>query len=210
MFTPSTDDEFHAWLEAHPQGFVLNTDNPPSPAYTRLHLSTCHTLHDPIRKNFAGKDYLKKCSTDRAALEQFALDLLKVMPTPCGTCNPPATTSTRTNPTSRLSLSNPERAAQIWHILIAAARQRQTFTYKMISDLTGAFPAGLGVVLGHIMRHCERHALPPLTVLVVQSATGKPGEGLLTSHDHDADRERVFAHEWYQVRPPTPDDLAAP
>ena len=111
---------------------------------------------------------------------------------------------------ARVSLTHPERAVQIWHMLIAAARQRQTLTYKIVSEATGAFPAALGDILGYLMRWCEREKLPPLTVLVVQTGTGKPGASLLTSADHDADRERVFEFSWYRVRPPAPADLPPP
>jgi hypothetical protein len=93
-------------------------------------------------------------------------------------------------------------------MLIAAARQRQVLTYKIVSEVTGAFPAGLGTVLGHLMRWCAARNLPPLTVLVVQTGTGKPGEGLVTSRDFDADRERVFEFEWYRIKPPLPEELA--
>lgn len=106
-----------------------------------------------------------------------------------------------------VSFTNPERAAQIYHLLIAAARHRQALTYKIVADTTGAFPANLGYLLGYLMRWCQQHNLPPLTVLVVQSHTGKPGEGLLTSTDHDADRERVFNYPWYSIKPPLPADL---
>jgi hypothetical protein len=103
---------------------------------------------------------------------------------------------------------NPERAAQIFHILIAAARHRQTMTYKLLAEMTGAFPANLGYLLGYIMRWCELKQLPPLTVLVVQTGTGRPGPGLSTTKDQDADRERVFDYQWYRIRPPLPSDLA--
>jgi hypothetical protein len=109
----------------------------------------------------------------------------------------------------RVSMSHPERAIQIWHMLVAAARNRQTLTYKLVSEVTGAFPAALGEILAYLMRYCEQGNLPPLTVLVVQTGTGKPGDGLLTSADHDADRERVFEFNWYRLRPPSVDDLVA-
>lgn len=94
-------------------------------------------------------------------------------------------------------------------MLIAAAKNRQTLTYKIVADTTGAFPPGLGTVLDHIMRHCQRNRQPPPPVLVVQTGTGKPGPGFLASHDLDADRERVYAFDWYRVKPPLPAELAA-
>ena len=107
----------------------------------------------------------------------------------------------------RVSMSHPERAIQMWHMLIAAARNRQTLTYGIVSEATGVFPAALGEILSYLMRYCDREQLPPLTVLVVQTSTGKPGDGLLTSTDHDGDRERVFNLNWYRLLPPTVNDL---
>jgi hypothetical protein len=51
------------------------------------------------------------------------------------------------------------------------------------------------------MRYCARNGLPPLTVLVVAKDSGKPGAGLSTTADVDADRERVFRHDWYRMLP---------
>lgn len=68
--------------------------------------------------------------------------------------------------TERMKL--PERAMQIWQILIAAAHDRRTMTYHQLADLLGF--AGAGVFaqpLSLIMHHCDDHDLPPLTVLVV-------------------------------------------
>ena len=61
-------------------------------------------------------------------------------------------TSTEPDSKSGLSFTNPERAAQIYHILCAAAKDRRTLTYGLLADMTGAFPANLGYLLGYIMR----------------------------------------------------------
>ena len=46
--------------------------------------------------------------------------------------------------------------------------------------------------LDPIMRYCERHGYPPLTVLVVNQESGLPGDGLTTLEETNADRERVY------------------
>lgn len=53
-----------------------------------------------------------------------------------------------------------------------------------------------------IMRYCIHNDLPPLTILVVGDTTGSPGEGLQLSGDENAERERVFKHNWYNIYPP--------
>jgi hypothetical protein len=44
---------------------------------------------------------------------------------------------------------------------------------------------------------------------VVQKKSGKPGDGFTTFEDLHRDRERVFAHDWYRMRPLTVTDLQA-
>ena len=63
--------------------------------------------------------------------------------------------------------------------------------------------------LDPVMRYCELHDHPPLTVLVVNQTTGLPGEGLSTSEDINADRERVFGNSWFSVEPPESTDFDA-
>ena len=96
------------------------------------------------------------------------------------------------------------RALQIWQILIGLAHNRQTITYKRLSELLHYGGAGtLAQLLDPIMMYCKKSNLPPLTILVVNEATGMPGEGLSTIQDLNADREKVFRHDWYSIFPPS-------
>jgi putative restriction endonuclease len=100
------------------------------------------------------------------------------------------------------------RALQIWQILVGKAANRQTLTYGQLADNLGFKGAGtLAHMLGHIMYFCQQNQLPPLTVLVVNQDTGLPGEGL-TGAELNADREKVFRFRWYDLMPPTPEELA--
>ena len=96
-----------------------------------------------------------------------------------------------------------ERAIQIYQILIGAAHNRQVLNYQILGRMIGVPARGLGPHLDHLMKYCERNELPPLTVLVVKKYSGRPGEGLTTCVDMDEDRERVFAHDWYRMKPLT-------
>ena len=49
--------------------------------------------------------------------------------------------------------------------------------------------------------------LPLLPILVVSKETGRPGRGFPAVDDMDAERERVFAHNWFKMKPPTADDF---
>jgi len=93
--------------------------------------------------------------------------------------------------------SAPRRGLQIWLILVGKAHARQTITYGALADLLGFERAGtLAPLLGHVMFFCRASGLPPLTVLVVNQETGRPGDGLTGVEDVDRARERVFQYDW--------------
>jgi hypothetical protein len=111
------------------------------------------------------------------------------------------------NPTS----DHPARAVQAWQILIAAAANRQTYTYQSLSIVMYQKEAAgvLDKILGHIAFFCKDHGLPVLTAIVVGKGRGTPG------HDIPADgktmdklREKVYATDWYDIYPPTTKQLA--
>src|SRR5690606_14586620 len=79
-----------------------------------------------------------------------------------------------------IQMKQEERAAQVWPVLVLAARNRQTLTYDLLGRLIGVPRQGLAHTLGHIMYWCKQNGYPPLTVLVVNQS-GRPGEGLSTT-----------------------------
>lgn len=100
------------------------------------------------------------------------------------------------------------RAVQIYSILISAAHNRQTMTYKMLASQLGYRGAGvLDRQLGLIMHWCADNELPPLTVLVVNSDTGLPGDGLVRIQELHSDREKVFNYPWFTIVAPAISDL---
>lgn len=101
------------------------------------------------------------------------------------------------------------RAQQLWQILIAAATERRIVTYAILSNLIGIkIPVALADPLYYIKYWCEANGLPPLTVLVVNKETGKPGSGM-SLEDFDKAREEVFNYAWYRLVPPTAEELKA-
>lgn len=104
--------------------------------------------------------------------------------------------------------NNPNRALQIYLILIGAARSRQVLTYDIVSKIIGYKGAGvISKPLGHIMFWCRENNLPSLTTLIVNSETGLPGDGLTQAADLNSERERVFDYPWFDLVPPTPAQL---
>jgi hypothetical protein len=106
--------------------------------------------------------------------------------------------------------SQSARAVQAWQILVGKAMNRQTVTYERLSELMfGKSAAGvLDRILGHVAFFCMAENLPPLTSIVVGKWGGTPGAGIpVNQSDMDAERERVYRDNWYDVHPPTAEDL---
>ena len=102
-----------------------------------------------------------------------------------------------------------ERAAQIWPVLVLAARNRQVLTYSILGRLIGVPQAGLGQLLEPIQSYCLLSKLPPLTILVVGKDTGLPGSGFIAASDIPRHQALVFEHDWLSSAPPTTEQLAA-
>lgn len=110
------------------------------------------------------------------------------------------------NPSSK----HPARAVQAWQILVSAAMNRQTLTYKKLAMLMyGRNAAGvLDKILGHIAYYCIDNKLPPLTSIVVGKRRGTPGRDIpIVFSKLDKERERVYAGDWYDVYPPSAEKL---
>lgn len=113
----------------------------------------------------------------------------------------------RFNPSS----SHAARAVQCWQILVGKAKNRQTLTYKGLSELMYQKPAAgvLNEILGHVAFYCIDHELPPLTSIVVNTR-GVPGHGIPAElATIDAQREDVYTHDWYDIYPPDETELVA-
>lgn len=110
------------------------------------------------------------------------------------------------------SCKNPARAVQAWQILVGSAMNRQMLTYQILArrmynkDAAGV----LDKILGHIAFYCIDEKLPPLTSIVVGKGRGKPGRDIPMDLSHsDRERERVYARDWYDIWPPTDEELHA-
>lgn len=111
------------------------------------------------------------------------------------------------------SATRPERAVQAWQILVGLAMNRQTITYKGLAELMfhKEAPGVLAQTLGRIARYCNNNKLPQLNAIVVGKRRGTPGHDIpLDPREVDATRERVYACDWYDIYPPSADDLRPP
>ena len=102
----------------------------------------------------------------------------------------------------------PKRATQIWQALVSKAHNRQTMAYSHLAEMLGYGGSGtLGRQLGHIMFFCAQNQLPPLTVLVVNSETGLPGEGFQHGSEIHVLKENVYSYNWFNLVPPSEQDF---
>ena len=98
-----------------------------------------------------------------------------------------------------------EWAALMWQVLVATAAERRTITYGGLQravGLPGVTGHVMGAPLARIREWCDGAGKPDLTVLVVGAGTGRPGGGY--HGGADAERERVYARNWWAVTPPSP------
>ncbi len=110
------------------------------------------------------------------------------------------------NPSSK----HPARAVQAWQILVSAAMHRQTITYQDLGQcMYGRKSAGvLDQILGHIAYYCIGSNLPPLTSIVVGKGRGTPGHDIpINFRKRDIEREKVYREDWYDIYPPSAEEL---
>ncbi|HKV92381.1 MAG TPA: hypothetical protein VJW20_07520 [Candidatus Angelobacter sp.] len=102
-----------------------------------------------------------------------------------------------------------ERAAQVWSLLVYAARVQEILSYTAIEKMTGIPRRALGGILRPIQRYCEHRKIPLLNVIAVSQKDGLPGDGFHGNRKDPAsifqEQAKVFLHNW--DNPPSPKDL---
>jgi hypothetical protein len=96
-----------------------------------------------------------------------------------------------------------QRAQQFWSVLAFAAGQQKVVSCSTLSQAT-EFSEMADRVLRHIYCFCKQHHLPPLDVIVIDPATGRPGDECLRDvRDLSAQQSRVFLYDWLNYPVPT-------
>jgi|ERR1700733_6675222 len=103
-------------------------------------------------------------------------------------------------------MNSDERAAQLWSVLVLAARNQQILSYGMIENMTGLPRQSVGQRLSPIQAYCVKNDLPPLTSIVVTETHGVPGEGFTGANIEDIFKAqaRVFVFDWFSQKVPFP------
>jgi hypothetical protein len=105
-----------------------------------------------------------------------------------------------------------ERAAQLWPLLVLAARYQQILSYTEVRHLTGLAAVKVGPCLGYVLGYCRDNKLPSLSSIVVNEATGLPGENFMKwTRDEKLNlfemQSRVFVYDWFKVDVPGPKEF---
>ena len=100
-----------------------------------------------------------------------------------------------------------ETAVAVWAVLTLSATQRQILTYPLLARLIGVPPSGLGRLLEPIQSYCILSNLPPLTSIVVETRTGRPGDGFISASNLPQAQAETFAHDWLNQTVPRPQDF---
>lgn len=79
------DEGFFDWLEAHRDGYIVNSFRNPKPHYLVLHRPGCPHFKGSPELNWT-KQYVKLCSDTRADLETWASETVGGEPTLCPSC----------------------------------------------------------------------------------------------------------------------------
>lgn len=90
----------------------------------------------------------------------------------------------------------------MWNELVVLASQKNSVTYKQLAQRLGLHHRVLRYPLELIQNHCLEAHLPALTVLVVNSYTGKPGTGFIAHSDINASTRKVLNYPWGEVDNP--------
>jgi hypothetical protein len=131
------DDErgYRRWIEANPNGYVINILRGLSPSTARVHRADCWTI-DPRRPGPWTGQYVKLCSPQLEELDHWATERNRTPIARCGTCRPDARMHI---PLARTTL-RPTTATTPSQITAPRPRLRQAPDRSSASEIHGPFP----------------------------------------------------------------------
>jgi len=96
-------------------------------------------------------------------------------------------------------MTNFERSAQFWALLVQAARTQNVLSYEQVERMTGIPRFGQTQILANILDYCQQKGLPRLTCIVIEKATGMPASDDFQGLDLSAEIRRVFVYDWLSL-----------
>ncbi|MBI3675184.1 MAG: hypothetical protein HY243_01020 [Proteobacteria bacterium] len=94
------DAAYLRWLEANPEGYVINSFVQPTSNYLILHRASCRHINTPNRTNWTTTGFIKTCSSDVSALEAWTASVAGGSPSPCEACKPRGAIRRASTPTT--------------------------------------------------------------------------------------------------------------
>jgi hypothetical protein len=101
--------------------------------------------------------------------------------------------------------SQGEQAVRLWEMLELAARKQQLLTQMRAANFAGIAKEGLAEGLARIHAYCKKNGYPLLNCLVVNAATGLPGDEFPEKMDRMAlkvEQAKVFDFNWADCEKP--------
>jgi putative restriction endonuclease len=101
-------------------------------------------------------------------------------------------------------INQEERACKAWNILTDSAKNRSLISYKELGVKTGIHHRAVKYVLALIQNYCMDNEYPPLTILVINQNTGKPGGGFIAWDIENSDDgvNKVYDFSWKRLKNP--------
>lgn len=104
----------------------------------------------------------------------------------------------------KTKINQEERAYKAWNVLTNSAKNRSLITYKELGDKIGVHHRSIRYVLGLIQDYCMDNEYPPLTILVINQDTGKPGDGFVAWDIENSEDgvKKVYNYNWTKSNNP--------
>jgi hypothetical protein len=107
-------------------------------------------------------------------------------------------------------IGGPATALRLYLILICCAARGETVTYEELAQR--AHQANKGLLtspLDLVAAWCRANGLPALTLLVVESMTGKPAPSVDATYNGNVapEQDKVREYDWFAIFPPSVAEL---
>ncbi|EHK0843342.1 TPA: hypothetical protein I7264_26165 [Vibrio parahaemolyticus] len=95
-------------------------------------------------------------------------------------------------------------ASKVWPMLVKAASEQSTLYYQEIANEIGTNALSVGYALYPIAVYCENEGIAPLTSIVINQSTKKPGNGFLRiwGNNYQEAISLAFQKDWSLIENP--------
>ena len=103
-----------------------------------------------------------------------------------------------------MTINQEERACKTWNVLSDTAKNKNLISYKELGVKTGIHHRAVKYALSLIQDYCMDNGYPPLTILVINQNTGKPGGGFIAWDIENSEDgvNKVYGKNWKSLNNP--------